>query len=222
MTGAVATAAPAAPAAGNATLLSAGDPPAEPTPETPPHVEPKDPVEPGPETDPVEPPKEGDDPPKEGEPEQYTFTAPEGVTLDAGAVEAFTPVAHELKLNQEQAQKLVSVYADLQQRQAEAHTAQVAEWAKAVTTDKELGGAKWPETQALIARARDQFASPELLQVMDQTGLGSHPAVVKLFARLGKEIADDRHTTGGGQPSQPDDFATSYFAKMPKRERVSS
>jgi hypothetical protein len=222
MTGAVPAAEPAATTApGNATLLSAQPDPAPDT--TPPPAEPKDPVEPGPETDPAEPPKEGDgdDPPKEGEPEQYTFTAPEGVTLDPAAVEAFTPVAQELKLNQEQAQKLVGVYADLQQRQAEAHVAQVAEWARQVTTDKELGGARWPVTQALIARARDQFASPELLQVMDQTGLGSHPAVVKLFARLGAEIADDRHTTGGGQPSQPVDFATDYYARMPKRERVS-
>lgn len=221
MTGAVATAAPAAPASGNATLLSAGDPPAEPT--TPPPAEPKEPVEPGPEVDPVEPPKEGEgDPPEGTEPEAYTFTAPEGVTLDAGAVEAFTPVAQELKLTQEQAQKLVGVYAGLQQRQAEAHAAQVAEWAKAVTTDKEIGGKHWPETQALVARARNQFASPELLELMESSGFGSHPAVIKHFALLGKQIADDSYATGSGQPSQAEDFAAKYFRTMPKRERVSS
>lgn len=224
MTGAVPAAEPAATTApGNATLLSAGSPPAEPT--TPPPTEPPKQPEPGPEVDPVEPLKEGEEPEAtepeaKGPPEQYVFAAPEGVQLDPAAVEVFTPVAKDLKLSQEQAQKLVGVYADLQQRQAEAHVAQVAEWAKQVTTDKDLGGKRWPETRALIARARDQFASPELLQVMDATGLGSHPAVVKLFARLGREIADDRHTTGGGQPSEAEDFAAKYFRTMPKSERV--
>jgi hypothetical protein len=220
MTGAVQTADSAAPAAGNATLLSAQPDPAPDT--SPPPVEPKDPVEPGPETDPVEPPKEGDEPPKEGEPEAYTFTAPDGVTLDPGAVEAFTPVAQELKLSQEQAQRLVGVYADLQQRQAEAHTAQRDQWAREVVADKELGGAKMVQQVEAANKVLKQFGTPGLNEILQTTGLCNHPEMIRLLARVGREVADDRHTTGGGQPVQPDDFATSYFAKMPKRERVSS
>jgi hypothetical protein len=223
MTGAAPAVAPAAPAAGNASLLSAsGEPPAE-TPETtPPAPEtPADPVpaEPGPETEPVEgeEPKEGED----GPPEAYDFKAPEGITLDPAAVEAFSPVAKDLGLTQTQAQRVVDLYAGLQAQQAEAHAAQVQEWVKAVKTDKEIGGAKWPETQALIAQARDQFASDDLVQLMQQTGLGNHPEVIKLFVAIGKQIADDGHVTGSGHATQPTDAATEYFAKMPKKERVS-
>jgi hypothetical protein len=225
MTGAVPAAAPAATAApGNATILSAsGEPPAEapetPTPGTPPEPTP---AEPGPETDPAEPAKEGEgDAEPEGVPESYDFKAPEGITLDPAAVEAFAPVAKDLGLSQSQAQRVVDLYAGLQQSQAEAQAAQAQEWAKQVTTDKEIGGAKWAQNQALIAQARDQFASPELVQLMEQTGLGNHPEVIKMFVRIGKQIADDGHVTGSGHATQPTDYATEYFAQMPKKERVS-
>lgn len=53
-------------------------------------------------------------PPKEetppGAPEKYAFTAPEGQELDTSALAQFEPVARELNLTQEQAQKLVDVY----------------------------------------------------------------------------------------------------------------
>lgn len=215
MTGAVETAVPAAPAAGQATLLSAENPapPAE-TPAVPGENPPAQP-------EPTEPPKEGEQPdeggdekPEEGAPESYDFVAPEGVTLDPAAVEEFTPIAKELGLSQEQAQKLVGVVAGISQRQAEQHAAQVAEWARQVETDKEIGGDKWATNRALVARARDQFATPELLTLMDSTGLGNHPAVIKHFIAVGKAIADDGHVIGGA-PSRPTDFASDFYARMP-------
>jgi len=227
MTGATATATPAAEAAGNATLLSAQPPeqqpdqtppaenqPAQPEPTEPPAEQPsgQPKVGPGEGEQPAE--GDGDKPDEKAAPESYEFTAPEGVTLDPAAVEEFTPIAKELKLSQEQAQKLVGVVAGISQRQAEQHAAQVAEWAKQVTTDKEIGGDKWAENRALVARARDQFASPELLTLMDSTGLGNHPAVIKHFVNLGKAIADDGHVTGGA-PSRPVDFASDFYARMP-------
>jgi hypothetical protein len=222
MTGAVPAAASAAPAApGNATLLSAQpDPAPDPTPPVdpgaPPPTEPpaEPPAEPGPETDPAEPEKEGDEKPEDdGPPEAYDFKAPEGVALDAAAVEAFSPIAKDLKLSQAQAQRLVDVYAGLQAQQAEAQAEQVKAWAKAVVADKEIGGAKWAENRAVIARARDQFASPGLVQLMEQTGLGSHPEVIKLFVRVGKAISDDGHVIGGNPGPDPRS-ADSFYARM--------
>lgn len=235
MTGAAPAVAPAAPAAGNATLLSApgpsgarpeGDTP-DGTPVTPPAAPPVDPqkdkpdqppaegdtpdtpaAEPGPETDPAE----GDDKP-DGPPEAYDFKAPEGVALDPVAVEAFAPVAKDLGLTQAQAQRVVDLYAGLQQSQAEAQAEQVKAWAKAVTTDKEIGGAKWAENRAVIARARDAFATPELVSLMEQTGLGSHPEVIKLFVRVGKAISDDGHVIGGNPGPDPRS-AEGFYARM--------
>ena len=64
----------------------------------------------------------------EGAPEKYEFTAGEGVELDTEALKDFEPVARDLNLTNEQAQKLVDAYpkilAGVQQRQAEAWQAQ--------------------------------------------------------------------------------------------------
>jgi transcription antitermination factor NusG len=65
---------------------------------------------------------------QEGAPEKYEFKAGEGVELDTEALKDFEPVARDLNLTNEQAQKLVDAYpkilAGVQQRQAEAWQAQ--------------------------------------------------------------------------------------------------
>src|SRR5262245_60440079 len=48
---------------------------------------------------------------KPGAPEKYEFKAPEGVTLDTGLVNDFTPLAKELGMSQDAAQKVVDLYA---------------------------------------------------------------------------------------------------------------
>lgn len=47
---------------------------------------------------------------QEGAPEKYEFKAGEGVELDAEALKDFEPVARDLNLTNEQAQKLVDAY----------------------------------------------------------------------------------------------------------------
>lgn len=218
MTGAAPAVAPAAPAAGNATLLSAQPDPAPDTtpqvdPGAPPPTEPpaEPPAEPGPETDPAE----GDEPKEDqGAPEDYgAFTLPEGTAVDQAALDAALPAFKDAKLTKAQAQTVVETYAKIQQQQAEAQAAQVKAWAKAVTTDQEIGGAKWAENRAVIARARDAFATPELVQLMESTGLGSHPEIIKLFVKVGKAISDDGHVIGGNPGPDPRS-AESFYARM--------
>jgi hypothetical protein len=179
-----------------------------PTPETPP-AEP--PAETPADTPPAEEPKEGEG---EAEPEDYgTFDLPEGTTVDQAALDTALPEFRQAGLTKEQAQTAIGLYIKLQAKQAEAQAAQVQQWAKDVVADKEIGGAKWAENRAVIARARDAFASPELVQLMEQTGLGSHPEVIKLFVRVGKAISDDGHVIGGNPGPDPRS-AESFYARM--------
>lgn len=216
MTGAVATADPAAPATGNATLLSAGNPPAEPPPETTPPAEP-------PATDPpAEPPaKEGEegDEGDEGVPDEYgQFVLPEGVTVDQRALDAALPEFKEAGLSQKQAQAAVGLYIKLQQQQAEAQATQVQQWADEVVTDKEIGGDRMVENVEAAVRVLKKFGTPELDQLLTSTGLGNHKELVRFCARVGKQFSDDSHVTGGSQPVEQEDFATKYYRTMPKRE----
>lgn len=141
-------------------------------------------------------------------PEKYEFKTAEGQELDAEAVKAFEPIAKELNLSNEQAQKLVDVYGSkimpkLVEQQAAQWQQQIEQWAEQVKADKDLG------TDASIGaaqKAMDKFGSPELKQYLNETGLGNHPELVRIFANIGKAMSEDGLVTGnsGGAKSAAD------------------
>ncbi|HBR1369386.1 peptidase [Klebsiella sp. TF21-TM] len=137
---------------------------------------------------------------QEGAPEKYEFTAADGVDLDTEALKDFEPVARELNLTNEQAQKLVDAYpkilAGVQQRQAEAWQAQTEEWAATVKADKEIGGDKLTANLGVAQRALDTFGTPALKEYLNGTGLGNHPELVKAFVKVGKAMSEDGVVTG--------------------------
>ncbi|EGA1174990.1 TPA: peptidase [Escherichia coli] len=145
--------------------------------------------------------KDGDKP--EGAPEKYEFQAAEGVELDTEALKEFEPVARELNLTNEQAQKLVDAYpkilAGVQQRQAEAWQKTIEQWAADVKADKEIGGDKLISNLSAAQRALDQFGTPELKEYLNTTGLGNHPDLVKTFVKIGKAMSEDGMVTGGNE-----------------------
>ena len=139
----------------------------------------------------------------EGAPEKYEFTAAEGVELDTEAMKDFEPVARDLNLTNEQAQKLVDAYpkilAGVQQRQADAWQAQTEQWATDVKADKEIGGDKLTGNLSAAQRALDQFGTPELKEYLNTTGLGNHPDLVKTFVKIGKAMSEDGMVDGSNQ-----------------------
>lgn len=136
----------------------------------------------------------------EGAPEKYEFQAAEGVELDTEALKDFEPVARELNLNNEQAQKLVDAYpkilAGVQQRQADQWQQTTEKWAEDVKADKEIGGDKLTSNLSAAQRALDQFGTPALKEYLDTTGLGNHPDLVKTFVKIGKAMSEDGMVTG--------------------------
>ncbi|HEJ7039356.1 TPA: peptidase [Serratia liquefaciens] len=143
---------------------------------------------------------------KPSAPEKYEFAAPEGQELDANALSVFEPIAKELGLTQEQAQKLVDIYPQIQQQQADAWSKQIADWGEQVKADKEIGGDKFNASVGLAQRALDQFGNPELREYLNVSGLGNHPALVRFCAKVGKSMAEDSMVmpNNGGQLSAAD------------------
>lgn len=140
---------------------------------------------------------------QEGAPEKYDFKAAEGVELDTEALKDFEPVARDLNLTNEQAQKLVDAYpkilAGVQQRQAEAWQKQTEGWAETVKADKDIGGDKLTANLSAAQRALDQFGTPELKEYLNATGLGNHPDLVKTFVKIGKAMSEDGMVDGSNQ-----------------------
>jgi len=79
-------------------------------------------------------------------------------------------------------------------------------WVTSSTADKEFGGDKLHENLATAKKARDAFGTPELTTLLNKTGLGNHPEVIRVFYRAGLAISEDRLVVGnkGNQPKQGD------------------
>jgi len=135
-----------------------------------------------------------------GAPEAYAdFTMPEGVQADPELMTSFAGVAKELGLSQEQAQKLVDLQAKSavggEKARAEALeaalTKQSEAWVNEIKSDPEFGGDKFEATLATASKAMQTFGSPELRGLLNESGLGNHPELIKLFHRIGAGISED-------------------------------
>ncbi|EJD6581915.1 peptidase [Providencia rettgeri] len=147
-------------------------------------------------------PKGDDKKPVSTAPEKYEFTAGEGQELDKEAVAAFEPIARELGLSNEQAQKIVDVYGStiipqLVKQQANEWQKQITGWAETVKADKDGLGSD--ESIGNAQKALDQFGSPELKSYLVETGLGNHPELVRVFSKIGKAMSEDGFVSGSSE-----------------------
>lgn len=146
-------------------------------------------------------------------PEKYEWNKPEGFEgeLDQAAIEQFEPIAKELGLTQEQADKLVGIHAEslqkFQQQAAEQHSQQMEAWTNELKQDPEFGGANFDANLKSAQKAVKQFGSEGLIKALDETGMGNHPDLVRTFAMIGKAISEDGFVSGdksGGPRSAAD------------------
>lgn len=130
----------------------------------------------------------------EGAPESYDFGETE---LDGEVLSAFSEVAKELNLTQEAASKVLDKMAPVMQaRQAAQFEAARNEWAEQSKADQEFGGEKLQENLGFAKRAMDAYATPELKTLLNESGLGNHPEVIRFFVKAGKAISEDTVVTG--------------------------
>jgi hypothetical protein len=135
----------------------------------------------------------------EGAPEAYEFKAPDGQEFSPEVLGAFSEAAKESGLSQEAAQKMLDKLAPaFVERQAHALEAARTQWETDAKADKEFGGDKLSENLSLAKKALDQFGTPELRALLNQSGLGNHPEIIRAFYRAGKAISEDRVITGQG------------------------
>ena len=117
------------------------------------------------------------------------------VNLDEGAIKSFTENAHQLGLNNKQAQGILEFYKNnmeqtAQQQSINTETAQAdaeaqlrKEWGRSFDENIKRAGS--------LAKAN---MSPELLdmQMKDGTRLGDHPEIIKGFANIANLISEDK------------------------------
>lgn len=139
------------------------------------------------------------------EPVVYDIKPPEGFVLDDQALESFSTVFNEVGLDNEGAQKLIEAYAphvqELVQKAIEGHSAEQASAQtselEALKVDPEFGGKSWESNRQAAQLAVKQFASPEMIAMLNESGLGNNAHMIRMFAGIGKAIGDDNLVVDG-------------------------
>lgn len=155
-----------------------------------------------------------------GAPEQYDdFQAPEGVQLDTELVGDLKTIAKELNLSQQDAQRVADLgpklMQKLQDQQAEAIARVREDWANSAKADTEFGGERLTENLAVAKQALDAFGTPELRTLLNESGIGNHPEVIRFMVRAGKAISSDTFVPGDhGGKSASRDLANNLYRKQ--------
>lgn len=142
--------------------------------------------------------------PDTGAPETYTdFKLPDGAVLDVEVLGKASPLFKELNLTQDQAQKLVDFYNDINTASKEKLAAVVTEmrteWRDQVKADKILGP-KLDNVITEIGRAKAHLPAEvrsAFESALDITGAGDHPAIVRGFYEMAKLVNEGSHVQGG-------------------------
>lgn len=126
------------------------------------------------------------------EPVVYDFTLPEGYSLDEELGGKFKDFAAAKNLTKDEAQSLLDLSLQAQEKQAEAYRATQAQWIEDAKADKEFGGSGFDQNLAVANQALDAFGTPELVSLLRTTGFGNHPEVIRAFVKIGKAVGEDK------------------------------
>tara|TARA_R100000654_G_scaffold1736_1_gene6386 strand:- start:8158 stop:8817 length:660 start_codon:yes stop_codon:yes gene_type:complete len=131
----------------------------------------------------------------EGAPDKYEFNAQVADApdeLDPEVLTAFGEVAKELDLPQEAAQKVLDKVAPvIQARQAKAVEEVKQEWFNDSQSDKEFGGENLNSNLEIAKSSLKAFGTDALKSLLQESGLGNHPEVIRFMYRAGKAISED-------------------------------
>lgn len=145
-------------------------------------------------------------------PEKYELTPPDGFeAIDTEVLAEAEPVLKELNLTNDQANKLMPIAGQLVKKTLERAEAAITNravenrkaWNDAFEADEEIGGANKDATIAAAARAFDHYGIKKgegVRQLLDESGLGNHPDMIRFVARVGRDLEEGSFERGGAAP----------------------
>ena len=141
-----------------------------------------------------------------GAPETYDYkdvNIPDDYEYDKDMLKEFDALNKETNLSQAQANKymefglrLAQKYnADLPKVLEQVQQAKVTQFKQAMNTDEEIGGGDKAKMNAYLDVADKgyvAFANDEVKAALADAGLNYHPAIIKMFHRIGELVGDDK------------------------------
>lgn len=141
-----------------------------------------------------------------GAPEIYDYKdvkIPEALEYDKDMLKEFDALNKETNLSQAQANKYMEFGLRLAQKHStelpkllqQAQQAKIAQFKQALNTDAEICGGDKAKMNAYLDTADkgfDAFANDEVKSALADAGLNYHPAIIKMFHRIGELVGDDK------------------------------
>lgn len=141
-----------------------------------------------------------------GAPEIYDYKdvkIPEALEYDKDMLKEFDALNKETNLSQAQANKYMEFGLRLAQKHSaelpkllqQAQQAKIAQFKQALNTDAEICGGDKAKMNAYLDTADkgfDAFANDEAKSALAEAGLNYHPAIIKMFHRIGELVGDDK------------------------------
>lgn len=122
--------------------------------------------------------------------------APEGIVFDEGISKSFVDIVNKFAISREAAAALtelqVNAVKSMEEKSNSAYEAMQTQWRTETEKDTEIGGKNLPVTLTTISKIMDRYGTPELRGVLDLTGAGNNPHVIKFFHNIAKDFAEGK------------------------------
>lgn len=127
-------------------------------------------------------------------PEDYVFKFNPETQVDEALVADFRRFAFEQKMSLENAQLMVKFYEnhvrELAEKQSREQARLLQSMQKACEEDTEYGGMSFSDNMRYAKAAVLRFDDGSLAEILNETGFGSHPEVVRFMYRVGRALAE--------------------------------
>ena len=143
----------------------------------------------------------------DGQPQPIEITLPEGAHVDEAVLGGFKEVAQKVGLDSAKATEIASWYAAEQQKTAKAwaegETPIQKGWKDQLAKDPDFGGDKLPDTVLAARRVVEAYGGQAAREAFTELGIGNHPVIVRMLARIGRSMGEDSGVGGsGGSPGK--------------------
>lgn len=141
-------------------------------------------------------------------PEEYQFNLGEGLSISDELKARFTKVAKESNMTQQQADALMKMHSEAMLEVMQAGDKQAAEW----ESESVKQGLCTKEKLGYAVEAIKVFGGDEVRDILIQTGVANHPAVLGFLERIGELIHEDSNKEGQTKPADTKDLGAILFA----------
>ena len=141
--------------------------------------------------DDIDDPDKKDDQPPAPTDADYKFDLPDGFDLSDDVKQSVIDLAKEANVSPEVANKFVQKHAEIKQQELADAKETIEGWRKETVADPEIGGDYLQQTMKNVNNALNAPAGAEVAEILKQTGLQNHPAIIKLLNHYGKMAKTD-------------------------------